>query len=116
MPEAEVMRRQALALGLPGTALLIEDQSQSTYQNAYYAKLISATYRFKSILLVTSTYHSRRAGYIFREVFGPDVAIWVQPVPPDLCTVCWWWQLDQAGVVLYEYYNWALLGIQSAAS
>lgn len=116
MPEAEVMRRQALALGIPETSVLIEDQSLSTYQNAIYTKLISEHYGFESILLVTSTYHSRRAAHIFRDVFGPNYAIWVQPSPPDLCTVCWWLQPDQARVVGYEYYNWALLAIQSATS
>jgi uncharacterized SAM-binding protein YcdF (DUF218 family) len=40
MPEAEVMRRQALALGLPEEAIILETDSLSTFGNAYYSKQI----------------------------------------------------------------------------
>lgn len=106
LPEAEVMRRQALALGMPESALLIEDQSQSTFQNAYYTAELLRARGYHAILLVTSTYHSRRAGYIFEEVFGSTVSISVQPSSADPCVICWWFHADQARVVLYEYYNW----------
>jgi uncharacterized SAM-binding protein YcdF (DUF218 family) len=106
LPEAEVMRRQATALGLPASAFLIEDQSQSTFQNAYYTKALAQTHGFKTILLVTSAYQSRRALQIFQDVFGSSATLWVQPAPPNLCTLCWWFQPDQTGVVFYEYYNW----------
>lgn len=105
LPEAEVMRRQALALELPATAVLLETESQSTFQNAYYTAALSQAHHYTSILLVTSTYHSRRAGLIFKEVFGPTTTVLVQPAPTNLCTLCWWFQADQVGVVFYEYYN-----------
>lgn len=115
--EAEVMRRQALALGLPERVLLVEDQSQSTFQNAYCTKSIALQHRFKSVLLVASVYHSRRAGRIFGDVYGNDISVWVQPAAPDACRLCWWFQSDQVGVVLYEYYNWGRyrLGIRLPA-
>lgn len=107
LAEAEVMRRQALALGLSEAAILIEDQSQSTFQNAYFTVAISKAHGYSSIILVTSTFHSRRAGHIFREVYGPSPRIFVQPAPLNACGLCWWFQPDQIGVVFYEYYNWA---------
>lgn len=106
LPEAEVMRRQAIALEMPESALLIEDQSQSTFQNAYYTAELLQARGYDSILLVTSTYHSRRAGHIFEEVFGSTLSISVQPSSADPCALCWWFHADQARVVLYEYYNW----------
>jgi uncharacterized SAM-binding protein YcdF (DUF218 family) len=106
VPEAEVMRRQALALGLPAAALAIEDESLSTFQNAYYVRALCRERGYQSVLLVTSTYHSRRARRIFRDVFGSDISISTQPAPQKSCTVCWWFQPDQVGIVLYEYYNW----------
>lgn len=106
LPEAEVMRRQAMALGLPTTALLIEDQSQSTFQNAYFTQRLALARDYHSILLVASAYHSRRARRIFRDVYGPTIAVWVEPAPPDPCGLCWWFQPDQAPVVAYETYNW----------
>jgi uncharacterized SAM-binding protein YcdF (DUF218 family) len=106
IPEAEVMRRQALALGLPENVLLVEEQSQSTFQNAYYTKLLCVNRGFKSIILVTSVYHSRRAGRIFDDVYGSDIAVQVQPALFGQCTLCWVFRPDQFKVVLYEYYNW----------
>lgn len=117
MAEVEVMRRQALALGLPPSVIVIEDQSQSTFQNAYYTKQIADQMGFKSVLLVTSAYQSRRAGRIFSDVFGLNISIQIQPAPLNICALCWWFQPDQTRVVFYEYYNWARywLGIRLPA-
>ncbi|MBP7692361.1 MAG: YdcF family protein [Anaerolineales bacterium] len=111
LAEAEVMRRQAVALGMPAAALLIEAQSQSTFQNAYYTAALSRTHHYARILLVTSVFHSRRAAHIFREVYGPAVTILSEPASPTACSVCWWFQPDQIGVVAYEYYNWVRYGL-----
>jgi len=109
--EAEVMHRQALALGLPERVLLVEDQSQSTFQNAYCTKTIALAHHFKSILLVTSVYHSQRARRIFGDVYGQDISVRVQPAASEACRLCWWFQPDQVGVVFYEYYNWGRYGL-----
>jgi uncharacterized SAM-binding protein YcdF (DUF218 family) len=106
LPEAEVMRRRAVALGLSEAALLLEDESQSTFQNAYYTKAICDRRGFQSVLLVTSAYHSRRARRVFQDVFGPDISVSVQPAHQSSCALCWWFKPDQFEVVLYEYYNW----------
>ncbi|MBL8046524.1 MAG: YdcF family protein [Anaerolineales bacterium] len=105
LAEAEVMRRQALVFGLPESAIIIENQSRSTFQNAYFTKAILQERGYNSIILVTSLFHSRRAGQIFREVFGATPIISIQPA--EACELCWWFQPDQVGVVFYEYYNWA---------
>jgi len=106
MHEAEVMRRQALMRGLPEADLWLESESLSTFQNAYYTKAICQSKGFKSVLLVASAYHSRRAKRIFQDVFGENISVSVQAAPQTLCTLCWWFQPDQVSVILYEYYNW----------
>ncbi|MGQ0604581.1 MAG: YdcF family protein, partial [Anaerolineales bacterium] len=63
--EAEVMRQQALALGIPANALILETESRTTYRNATYSKQLLQQLGFDEILLVTSVYHSRRARRIF---------------------------------------------------
>ena len=106
VPEAEVMRRQALALGLPEEAMILETNSFSTFENAYYSKQICQEHGLDSILLVTSAYHSRRARRIFRDTLEPDISVSVQPASQDCCEICWWLHPDQVYVVLYEYKNW----------
>jgi uncharacterized SAM-binding protein YcdF (DUF218 family) len=115
LPEAEVMHRQASASGLSDSVLIVEDESLSTFQNAYYTKSICEDHGFRSVLLVTSMYHSRRARRIFLDVFGSDISVSVQPAPQASCAFCWWFQPDQAKVVLYEYYSWGRywIGIRS---
>lgn len=107
LAEAKVMERQAVALGLPKSVIILEDQSQSTFQNAYFTSILCQEGGYNSIILVTSTFHSRRAGQIFREVYGEAVSIFVQPAPPNACAICWPLQPHQWDVVAYEYYNWA---------
>lgn len=55
--------------GVPLSAIIPELQSQSTYGNAVYTKKIMKTHRFKSAIVVSSTYHMRRSQYIFDKVF-----------------------------------------------
>lgn len=106
MAEAEVMRGQALALGLPEAVILLEVQSKSTHGNARYSKELCLNHGVDSILLVTSAYHSRRAYRIFRERFEPDISVTIQAAEVDYWAI--WWPLypDQAYVVGYEYYQW----------
>lgn len=106
MPEAEVMRRQALALGLPEDIMILETESFSTFENARYSKLICQERKVDSILLVTSAYHSRRARRIFRDVLEPEISVSVQPGYSESHPFFWWLDLDQGYVVLYEYWNW----------
>jgi uncharacterized SAM-binding protein YcdF (DUF218 family) len=106
VPEAEVMRRQALALGLPEEAVFLETRSQSTYENARYSKDICQAHDMDSVLLVTSAYHSRRARRIFRETLEPEISVSVQPASQKHPFWLWWFYPDQAYVVLYEYRNW----------
>lgn len=106
LAEAEVMRRQALALGLPEAAIVMETASRSTFENAWYSRALSRQYNFHSILLVTSQFHSARAKRIFQDVFGTQATVRLEPATAGACSVCWLFDPGQVYVVLYEYWNW----------
>ena len=61
--EATGMRDWAIRLGVPEGALVTEDRSRTTYENAVRSKQILGERR--SILLVTSAYHIPRATALF---------------------------------------------------
>ena len=63
--EADIMDALARALGVPGEIILKEKQVHRTYDYVLKVKELAAQYRWKSILLVTSPYHSRRAALTF---------------------------------------------------
>lgn len=117
MAEAEVLRRQAIALGLPPEAIVLESTSQNTWENAAFTQAISKAQGFDSLILVTSTYHSRRARYIFRDVFAaePAITISTQPAPAPFCSQCWLLFPDYRQTVFYEYYNWIGLLLKAIA-
>lgn len=63
MPEAEAMRRYLLDQGVPGTCILLEDQSKNTYQNmAYSKKLIEERNPHAKVVYATTNYHVFRSG------------------------------------------------------
>jgi uncharacterized SAM-binding protein YcdF (DUF218 family) len=106
IPEAQVMYRQACELGLPKEVLVMEQVSKSTYENAVQTKAICQANGIRSILLVTSAYHSRRARRLFQEVYSPKITVSTQPAPAGPCLLCWPFSPDRAPVVAYEYWNW----------
>lgn len=61
--EAIAMQQWAIRLGTPPAALVIEDRSRTTYENAVETRRLLGT--GKRILLVTSAYHIPRAVAVF---------------------------------------------------
>jgi uncharacterized SAM-binding protein YcdF (DUF218 family) len=62
-PEALEMKRLAMRLGVPADAILIDDLSRTTYENAVGVKRLLGP---ASILLSTSAFHVWRAEALFR--------------------------------------------------
>ena len=58
------MKRWALRLGVPEAAILVEDKSRTTYENAVQTKALLGSGR---ILLVTASYHLPRAVRLFEK-------------------------------------------------
>ena len=77
--EAEVMRALAIDQGVPASAIVLEQRAASTYDNVRFVKEILDDHHSKSILLVSSPYHMRRATMTWRHE-APGIA--VVPVPP----------------------------------
>ena len=63
-PESHEMRRWALRLGVPESAILVEDKSRTTYENAVQSKAVLGA---RHILLVTAAYHLPRAVSLFEK-------------------------------------------------
>jgi uncharacterized SAM-binding protein YcdF (DUF218 family) len=88
---AEAMRRQALAEGVSASAILVEETSETTKQNAEKTKDLFEQHNIHSVVLVTSAYHQRRAGLEFGKRAGADVRIVNHPVQSDAQWSPTWW-------------------------
>ncbi len=107
LTSAEWMKKQALASGVPAKAILLEERSESTIENAKFTLPIVKKHRFKSIILVTSPTHSRRALRVFKkEQSREGIKLISHPVPlpesqfriPD-----WWKRHEDTQAVMREY-------------
>jgi uncharacterized SAM-binding protein YcdF (DUF218 family) len=87
---AEVMRRQAIAAGVPSTDIVIETQSENTSENAEATSNIFTSRGVTSAILVTSAYHQRRASLEFARR-APTVHVRNHPVASDNQWGWWWW-------------------------
>lgn len=68
---SELMKREALALGVPESAILVEPASNTTQENAHEVANLMKARGMKAAILVTSPYHQRRASNLFGDEFGP---------------------------------------------
>ncbi|MBI5327873.1 MAG: YdcF family protein [Deltaproteobacteria bacterium] len=71
--------------------VILEKHSTSTYENAKEVKKIIETMNIKSIILITSFYHMKRASYIFRRILPAEVGIHLYPIStPNFDEMRWW--------------------------
>lgn len=111
--EARVVRGYLHRLGVPDSAIMVEDNSRNTYENARYSKaLLDSLLPNAHCLLITSAWHMRRAEGCFVKAgvscqpFGTDyfsektngnVLLWLEPS---------WGALMKWDCLLKEWVGW----------
>jgi len=68
---AELMKRDAIRLGVPADAILVEPASATTEENARLVARLMDRAGLHTAILVTSPYHQRRAALLFSRAFAP---------------------------------------------
>ena len=88
VPEADIMRRMALARGVPDIALLVEPGSRDTVENAWETARLLRSRDGSSVVLVSDRAHLPRAALLFR-LAGLRVAGRAGVPPPSIL-----WEID----------------------
>jgi uncharacterized SAM-binding protein YcdF (DUF218 family) len=102
---ADWMKKQAVAAGVPGAAVITQNKSLSTLEDALFSLPLAQQAGAQTVLLVTSPQHSRRASVVFRKVFAPaGIKVISYPVRrsefnPDR----WWTRHEDTSAVVWEY-------------
>jgi uncharacterized SAM-binding protein YcdF (DUF218 family) len=78
--EADVMRELAVSRGVPASAIILETKAANTYENVVFVRGILDRRGWRSILLVSSPYHMRRALLTWRKM-APEITVVPSPVP-----------------------------------
>jgi uncharacterized SAM-binding protein YcdF (DUF218 family) len=68
--DAETVRHELISSGIPADAVEMENKSRTTKENAELAVKLFRAEKVKSVVIVTSWYHSRRALKTFQH-FAP---------------------------------------------
>lgn len=88
---AATMKRYAIQSGVPESAIITEEFSQTTAENAVNTSLFIKSRQISRIILVTSAYHQRRAELEFHVRLGSAVTILNHPVKYDNQWSERWW-------------------------
>lgn len=102
---SEVMRRQAVSNGIPQSALVFESTSTSTLEQTREIRKLLEARRVRRAIVVTSSYHTRRAAYLFHKGFaGSPVELRLYPVQGDSFNpMRWWTREEDTETVVLEY-------------
>lgn len=87
---AAAMRARAIGAGVPATNINVEEYSATTKQNAENTQNIFSKQNIKTVILVTSGYHQKRASLEFNKR-ATGVTIFNHPVANDKDWSAWWW-------------------------
>jgi len=85
--EAREMANAISRLGVPASALMLEEHSRDTRDNARNTAALLRRHGMRRVLLVTSSLHMPRASLLFRQA-GVDVR--AMPVPEPSSRLAWW--------------------------
>ena len=108
IPYHELAERTLRGLGVPGNAIeTLQDPVSSTYDESLVLREYAEAQGLRSVLVVTSAYHSRRTLWTMRQTFeNAPITIGLEPVPPGRQTpspLTWWLHFRGWELVAGEY-------------
>jgi uncharacterized SAM-binding protein YcdF (DUF218 family) len=84
------MRNTALEAGVPEEDIIIDEYSRTTGENAQETRVLLDEESVSSVILVTSSYHQRRASLEFNRALD-DIEVRNHPAPGDRQWSQLWW-------------------------
>jgi uncharacterized SAM-binding protein YcdF (DUF218 family) len=105
---AELMDRDLENHGVPATAVIrFPHNAPDTVEEAKALSGFVSDKHWRRVLLVTSSYHTRRARYIYRKVLPMSVSLDVVSAPDSGFDLDSWWQSRKAAeLFLHEIFGY----------
>lgn len=93
------------------SSIILEKRSRSTYENATQTRRLMDEKGLRSIILITSAYHMKRAQYLFLRVLPEGASVVPHPVQSPNYDVNRWWRSKSLGMLIAEFakYHWYVL-------
>ncbi|WP_195515214.1 YdcF family protein [Paraclostridium bifermentans] len=105
----ELMKNHAIKLGIDESKILIDDEASTTNENAEFTADIIEENNFRSVIVVTSDYHTRRSKLAMKKALentlidGEKVEVTVTPSKEEKFTTKWWTSGNSVLMVISEY-------------
>ena len=106
---AELMKKHAIKLGVDESKILIDNEASTTNENAEFTTSIIEENNFRSVIVVTSDYHTRRSKLAMEKALentlidGEEVMVRVTPSKEKKFTTKWWTSGDSVLMIISEY-------------
>ena len=106
---SELMKNHAIKLGVDESKIFIDDEASTTNENAEFTTNIIEENNFKSVIVVTSDYHTRRSKLAMEKALentlidGEEVEVTVTPSKEEKFTTKWWRSGNSVLMVISEY-------------
>jgi uncharacterized SAM-binding protein YcdF (DUF218 family) len=88
--------------------VMLEKASRNTLENAIYGRDVIMRADVRSIILITSRYHMKRAAILFRNALPKDVAIYPYPVDSKNLKEAWWNHGGSFHLLFSEFYKYCM--------
>jgi uncharacterized SAM-binding protein YcdF (DUF218 family) len=108
--EAEVMRRLAVAAGVPADALMLEDKSHSTEENLANAKTLMDMHGWHSAIIVSDPFHLLRAEMMARDLGIEAYGSGASNSPTYTAAPLRTWYTAREAIALIWYYMTRVIG------
>jgi uncharacterized SAM-binding protein YcdF (DUF218 family) len=107
MSVPEMVKAKAVSLGIRPEDILLQDGVTSTEEDARVSRQVLERHGFRSAIILTSAFHTRRAALAFRRVFRDSpVRIFIAAVPLEeegYRLDRWWTEERELVFVINEY-------------
>jgi uncharacterized SAM-binding protein YcdF (DUF218 family) len=92
----------------PADGVILENVSRNTLENAIFGRDAIMRMKVRSIILITSRYHMKRASILLRNALPKDVAIYSYPVDSKNLKETWWSHGGSFHLLFSEFYKYCM--------
>ncbi len=99
--EAEAAKINLARLGVPDSCIVIMNAGTSTKEEADLIKQFATIKKYKKLILLTSLYHTRRAGYVFKKALKyTDIKLMVCGAKSSRFDELNWWKTEDGLIAM----------------
>ena len=88
--------------------VILEKASRNTLENAIFGRDLIVRHGARSIVLITSRYHMKRASLLFRNALPREISIYPYPVDSKNLKESWWSHGGSFQLLFREFYKYCM--------